>query len=94
MFSIVENIIKTKNKAFIAQDEEAVKAFVRYDELVENGHARHEIKRIRYLKNWSDKQGCCVYGYQFESCHKVDKDERQREHGCKHACVHILLLCV
>jgi hypothetical protein len=57
VFPIVENIIKTKNKAFIAQDEEAVKAL--YDMTRTSGKwaCEHEIKRIRYLKNWSDKQG-------------------------------------
>ena len=60
MFSIVENIIKTKNKAFIAQDEEAVKALYDMTRTIGKWACEHEIKRIRYLKTGPINRVLCL----------------------------------
>lgn len=57
IFPIVEEIMKTKNKAFVEQDENAVKALYDMSRTSGKWACEHEIKRLKYLKNWSEKQG-------------------------------------
>jgi hypothetical protein len=57
MSDVIKGIFTTKSKALLEQDEESFDSI--YDKNTKFGQwaFEHEVKKMNYLKNWSEKQG-------------------------------------
>ncbi|MFI3210330.1 MAG: amidase domain-containing protein [Peptostreptococcaceae bacterium] len=54
---VLQNIFDTRNNAILRKDEESIKNLYETDKKVGRWAFEHEVNKMKYLENWSHKQG-------------------------------------
>lgn len=61
-YEIIDKTFKARNQAILKEDSKAIKVLYDTSKKYGNWAYEHEVKKMKYLKKWSDKQGIKFFG--------------------------------